>query len=94
MPPLPGPMSGRGAVTAAVLKGAEAEKFAAGQLAECYTDGQLAGGAVWVVGGFCGHGMPRCFGLARVTARRLLGLPLGPMDARAADRFEAKRFFA
>ena len=48
---------------------------------------------VWVLGGFCGHGMPRCFGVAEFTARRLLGLPLDDMDARASERFDVRRFF-
>jgi len=51
-------------------------------------------GPVWVVGGFCGHGMPRCFGLAHVAARRLLGLPLDDLDQDAFNRFDVGRFFS
>lgn len=50
-------------------------------------------GRVWCCGGFCGHGMPRCFGLGSLCAQLLAGAPLDPLDAETARRFEAGRLF-
>ena len=56
-------------------------------------DVAVGGSRVWVVGGFCGHGMPRCFGLAEITAKRLLGIALSPEDIETAAKFDVGRLF-
>lgn len=48
------------------------------------------GGKVFVCGGFCGHGMPRCFGLATALAQRLAGRTVS--DAEVAERWDVARF--
>lgn len=50
-------------------------------------------GRVWCCGGFCGHGMPRCFGLGSICAQLLAGAPLDALDIETARRFEAGRLF-
>ena len=50
-------------------------------------------GSVWAVGGYCGHGMPRCFGLAEIVAKQLTGHALDPLSADIAQRFSVSRFF-
>ena len=58
--------------------------------------GRLPGhnGRVFVCGGFCGHGMPRCFGLADILAKRLCGKPLDDLEESIERRFDVGRFFA
>ena len=65
-----------------------------GGMSSPVTNGDLREGPVWVVGGFCGHGMPRSFGLAQITARRLLGLPLDELDEDTSKRFDVARLFS
>jgi hypothetical protein len=75
-------------------KGGGGVSSSPGGVSSSVTNGDSREGPVWVVGGFCGHGMPRSFGLARITARRLLGLPLDELDEDTSKRFNVARLFS
>ena len=46
---------------------------------------------VYVCGGFSGHGMPQCWGLAKALAQHLAGVPVE--DAATLVKFNVARFF-
>jgi glycine/D-amino acid oxidase-like deaminating enzyme len=48
--------------------------------------------AVWVCGGFSGHGMPQCYGVAEIVAKQLCGVLLDPMEATVAAACNVRRF--
>lgn len=49
---------------------------------------------VFVCGGFGGHGMPRCFGHARMVAQLMSGVPMCDLEeAEEAARCDVARLF-